>query len=63
MKWQKSPEELATTFESVMSGPPAVMRKMFGFPAGFVHRKMFMGLHQENRILRLSEGQISAGSK
>ncbi len=55
MKWQKSPEELATTFESVMPGPPAVMRKMFGFPAGFIHRNIFMGLHQENMILRLSE--------
>jgi hypothetical protein len=32
MKWEKSPEELTTTFESVMPGPPAVMRKMFGFP-------------------------------
>jgi TfoX/Sxy family transcriptional regulator of competence genes len=34
---------------------PAIMRKMFGFPAGFIHGNMFMGLHQENMILRLPE--------
>src|SRR5713226_7069363 len=56
MKWRKSPEELVTTFESVMPAAPAVMRNMFGFPAGFIHGNMFMGLHQENMILRLSEG-------
>ena len=55
MKWRKSPEELVTTFESVMPGAPAVMRNMFGFPAGFIHGNMFVGLHQENMILRLSE--------
>ena len=55
MKWRKSPEELVTTFESVMPAAPAVMRNMFGFPAGFIHGNMFMGLHQENMILRLSE--------
>src|SRR5712692_8040854 len=55
MKWRKSPEELVAAFECVMPGAPAVMRKMFGFPAGFIHGNMFMGLHQENMILRLSE--------
>jgi len=55
MKWRKSPEELVKTFESVMPSAPAVMRKMFGFPAGFIHGNMFMGLHQENMILRLPE--------
>jgi hypothetical protein len=33
----KSPEELVAVFESVLPGAPAVMRKMFGFPAGFIH--------------------------
>jgi TfoX/Sxy family transcriptional regulator of competence genes len=55
MKWRKSSEELIAAFESVMPGAPAVMRKMFGFPAGFIHGNMFMGLHQENMILRLPE--------
>ena len=57
MKWRKSPKELVKTFESVMPGAPAAMRKMFGFPAGFIHGNMFMGLHQGDMILRLSEGQ------
>ena len=55
MKWRKSPDELVATFESVMPDAPAVMRKMFGFPAAFVHGNLFMGLHQENMILRLPE--------
>ncbi len=55
MKWRKSPEELVAAFESVMPGAPAVMRKMFGFPAGFLHGNMFIGLHQENMILRLPQ--------
>jgi len=38
-----------------MPGPPAVQRKMFGYPAGFVNGNMFMGLFQDEMILRLSE--------
>ena len=30
-------------------------RKMFGFPAAFVNGNMFMGLHQEDMVLRLPE--------
>lgn len=55
MKWRKSPEELVATFESVMPGALAVMRKMFGFPADFIQGNMFMGLHEENMILGLLE--------
>lgn len=55
MKWQKSPPELIEVFESVVPGPPAVQRKMFGYPASFVNGNMFMGLFQDNLILRLSE--------
>ena len=56
MKWQKSPQGLIDLFESVMPGPPAVQRKMFGYPAGFVNGIMFMGLFQESMILRLPVG-------
>ena len=38
-----------------MPGPPATGRKMFGYPAGFVNGNMFMGLYQDEMILRLSE--------
>jgi len=56
MKWQKSSQGLIDLFESVMPGPPAVQRKMFGYPAGFVNGNMFVGLFQESMILRLPAG-------
>ena len=56
MKWQKSSQGLVDLFQSVMPGPPAVQRKMFGYPAGFVNGNMFMGLFQESMILRLPTG-------
>jgi len=56
MKWQKSSQGLIDLFESVLPGPPAVERKMFGYPAGFVNGNMFMGLFQESMILRLPTG-------
>jgi TfoX/Sxy family transcriptional regulator of competence genes len=56
MKWQKSSQALIDLFESVLPGPPAAQRKMFGYPAGFVNGNMFMGLFQESMILRLPGG-------
>lgn len=56
MKWRKPSEELIKLFEEVTPGPPAIAKKMFGFPAAFVNGNMFMGLHQEDMILRLPEG-------
>jgi TfoX/Sxy family transcriptional regulator of competence genes len=53
LKWQKSPPELVDLFTSMMPGPPAAERKMFGYPAGFVNGNMFMGLFQDQMILRL----------
>lgn len=55
MQFRKPPEELVRTFETVMPGPPAVSRKMFGYPAAFVNGNMFMGLHNENMLIRLAE--------
>jgi TfoX/Sxy family transcriptional regulator of competence genes len=55
MQWRKSPQELMDLFANVMPGPPAVQRKMFGYPAGFVNGNMFMGLFQNDIILRLPE--------
>jgi hypothetical protein len=57
MKWQKSPQDLVDLFASVMPCPPAVQRKMFGYPAGFINGNMFMGLFQDDMILRLPEVQ------
>ena len=56
MQWRKSPQKLIDLFTNVMPGPPAVQRNMFGYPAGFINGNMFMGLFQDNMILRLSEG-------
>jgi TfoX/Sxy family transcriptional regulator of competence genes len=56
MKWQKSSQGLIDLFESVMPGSPAMQRKMFGYPAGFVNGNMFMGLFEESLILRLPAG-------
>jgi TfoX/Sxy family transcriptional regulator of competence genes len=56
MAWRKSPPELIALFDSVVPHKPGVVAKpMFGYPACFVNGHMFMGLHQENMIVRLSE--------
>ena len=56
MQWKKSPPELIAVFDAVMPDPPAVRKSMFGYPAAFVNGNMFMGLHQDHFVLRLSEG-------
>ena len=57
MKLRKSPQELVDLFAAVIPGPPATGRKMFGYPAGFVNGNMFMGLFQDEMILRLPDGE------
>jgi TfoX/Sxy family transcriptional regulator of competence genes len=56
MKWRKSPEALEQRFDAIVPRDARVdRRKMFGYPAAFVGGNLFMGLHQESLILRLSE--------
>ncbi len=57
MQWKKSPPALVELFASVVPGEPAEQRKMFGYPAAFVNGNLFMALHQEDFILRLSEAE------
>ena len=57
MKWRKSRQELIDLFDSVLPVPPAERRKMFGYPAGFVNGNLFMGLFEDDMILRLPEIQ------
>ncbi len=57
MKWSPSPPELLASFDAVVPGPPAVRRKMFGYPAAFVNGNMFMGLFRDQMILRLPEAE------
>jgi TfoX/Sxy family transcriptional regulator of competence genes len=56
MALRRSPPQLVAMFESVVPYMPGVVAKpMFGYPACFVNGHMFMGLHQEDMIVRLSE--------
>jgi TfoX/Sxy family transcriptional regulator of competence genes len=55
MAWEKSPQELAERFGSILDRfPDAERRKMFGYPAAFVGGNMVTGLHQRNWVVRLS---------
>ncbi len=55
MAWTKSPESLVELFDSVLPTETGVERRqMFGYPCAFVNGNMFMGLHQQNMILRLA---------
>src|SRR5579859_624556 len=56
-QWRKSPQQLIDTFEAIVPGPPVTPRKMFGYPAAFVNGNMFIGLFQEDMILRLPEAE------
>jgi TfoX/Sxy family transcriptional regulator of competence genes len=56
MAWTKSPQSLIDLFDkSVPSSPNVSRRKMFGYPAAFANGNLFIGLHQSDFIMRLSE--------
>jgi TfoX/Sxy family transcriptional regulator of competence genes len=56
MAWTKSPQPLIDLFDkSVPSGASVSRRKMFGYPAAFANGNLFIGLHQNDFIVRLSE--------
>jgi TfoX/Sxy family transcriptional regulator of competence genes len=56
MGWTKSPQTLIDLFDkSVPSGSGIFRRKMFGYPAAFANGNLFIGLHQDDFIMRLSE--------
>jgi TfoX/Sxy family transcriptional regulator of competence genes len=56
MAWTKSPQSLIDLFDkSVPSGDGITRRKMFGYPAAFANGNLFIGLHQNDFIMRLSE--------
>ena len=55
--WTKSPEALQAAFAAALDDfPDAERRKMFGYPAAFANGKMWTGLHQQNWVVRLPEG-------
>ena len=56
MKWEKPRKEILDLFEEIVpQGPLIERRKMFGLPCAFINRNMFIGVHQQTIILRLSE--------
>jgi TfoX/Sxy family transcriptional regulator of competence genes len=55
MKWQKAPEELKTTLDLAMQGVDCERRLMFGYPAYFINRNMFIGLYRDQLFMRLPE--------
>lgn len=57
----KASEELVAAFQGVApGGPEAEERKMFGYPASFVHGNMIMGLHEHGFVMRLSPQDLEA---
>ena len=58
MAWRKSPEWLVEAFAELVpdDDPRVERRKMFGYPCAFAADNMFIGLHQENMLMRLPEG-------
>lgn len=55
-KWRKSPDDLIALFDAAVPKDKRVeRRKMFGYPAAFVNGNLFMGLHQDDFMLRLGE--------
>ena len=56
MAWTKSPQSLIDLFDkSVPASASVSRRKMFGYPAAFANGNLFIGLHQDDFIMRLSE--------
>ena len=54
--FDKSPPDLVERFTSVVAERPAAsIRKMFGYPAGFVNGNLATGLYESTWFVRLSE--------
>ena len=61
MALAKAAEELVSAFQGAApGGPEAEERKMFGYPASFVHGNMMIGLHQHGFVIRLSPPDLEA---
>ncbi|MBI2858236.1 MAG: TfoX/Sxy family protein [Chloroflexi bacterium] len=55
MKWKKVSPELNKFLDETMSAFPADRRPMFGASTFFVNGNMFVGIHEDRIIVRLSE--------
>ncbi|HEX3219064.1 MAG TPA: TfoX/Sxy family protein [Candidatus Limnocylindria bacterium] len=55
-EWGKAPPELAERFSATVSPlPGAQVRKMFGYPAGFVNGHLFTGTFESSWFVRLPD--------
>lgn len=66
MKWKKAPEKLIMFLETTLKDIDCEYRKMFGYPAYFINKHMFIGAFQDDLYLRLSDlerGKITARHK
>lgn len=55
--WRKAPETLIKRFNSLLpQHPDAEPRLMFGYAACFVKGNFWMGLHQDDVVVRLPDG-------
>ncbi len=56
MAWKKSPQVLIDLLEKILPDDPrAERKKMFGYPCSFVNGNLWIGLHEENLLLRLDQ--------
>ncbi len=55
-KFTKAPEELVDSFTALLKDYKEIeLRKMFGYPAGFISGQMCISLFQSNMIIRLKQ--------
>jgi len=59
-KWKKTPPELVEFLHASVKGIPCRLKPMFGYPVYFINDHMFIGTHQDNLFLRLSEKDRAA---
>ncbi len=59
-KWNKTPPELVEFLHASVKGIPCRLKPMFGYPVYFINDNMFIGTHQDNLFLRLSEKDRAA---
>ena len=58
--WEKAPADLAERFNATVSAlPGATVRKMFGYPAGFVNGHLFTGTFGSSWHVRLPDAERS----
>ena len=61
MKLPTAPDATVELFAAAVPDPPGVeRRKMFGYPAAFVNRNLFMSVYGADIVLRLSDDDRSA---